>query len=100
MAKGLEVSVSIVMPCLNEAATLAGCVRNAAEALDILRRELGLGGEIIVSDNGSIDGSQGIAIGAGARVVAAPQRGYGSALRAGCAAAVGRFIVMGDADGS
>jgi len=100
MTKELEVSVSIVMPCLNEAVTLAGCVRNAAEALEIIRSELGLGGEIVVSDNGSTDGSQGIAIGAGARVVAAPRRGYGSALRAGCAAASGRFIVMGDADGS
>jgi glycosyltransferase involved in cell wall biosynthesis len=88
--------VSIVMPCLNEADTLEVCVRKAQAAL----LEHGLSGEIIVADNGSIDGSVEIATRLGARVVSVPERGYGHALMGGIASARGRFIIMGDADDS
>jgi hypothetical protein len=91
-----EVELSIVLPCLNEARTLRGCIEEAAGAL--VRH--GITGEIIVADNGSDDGSREIAAAAGARVIEVAVRGYGSALRAGIAAARGRFILMGDADAS
>jgi Glycosyl transferase family 2 len=90
------VEVSVVMPCLNEAKTVAVCVRKAVNCL----RELGVHGEVIVADNGSTDGSQELAREAGARVIHAERRGYGAALQAGIAAARGRFIIMGDADDS
>lgn len=92
--------VSIVLPCLNEAATLPACIGNARQALAGMAETLGLLGEIVVADNGSTDGSREIAARLGARVVPVAQRGYGCALRAGCAAAFGRFIVIGDSDGS
>lgn len=88
------VELSVVMPCLNEAATVGICVK---KALDALERN-GIRGEVIVADNGSTDGSQQIARDFGARVVAVERRGYGSALQSGIAAARGRFILMGDAD--
>src|SRR5262249_27126458 len=88
--------VSIVIPCLNEAETLGTCIRKAQECLSAH----GIHGEIIVGDNGSHDGSQEIARKLGARVVAVPARGYGSALMGGISAARGRYIVMGDADDS
>jgi glycosyltransferase involved in cell wall biosynthesis len=88
------VEVSIVMPCLNEAETLAGCIRAAQEAIERLE----LRAEVLVADNGSTDGSLEIAERLGARVVRVPQRGYGSALAAGIAAARGRFVIMGDSD--
>jgi glycosyltransferase involved in cell wall biosynthesis len=88
--------LSIVMPCLNEADTLATCIRKARLALD----SAGIHGEIIVADNGSTDGSREIASELGARVIEVPRRGYGEALRAGIAAARGKFILMGDADDS
>jgi hypothetical protein len=91
-----RVEVTVVLPCLNEAETLAVCVRKAAVGL----RELGIRGEIIVSDNGSTDDSQQIAIAEGARVVHAPVRGYGGALMAGIRAAEGRYVIMADADDS
>ncbi|MBZ5659122.1 MAG: glycosyltransferase family 2 protein [Acidobacteriia bacterium] len=84
------------MPCLNEGATVAGCVRKALSAL----QQHGIRGEVIVADNGSTDGSRELAAEAGARVVAVETRGYGSALRAGIAAARGRYVLMGDADDS
>jgi glycosyltransferase involved in cell wall biosynthesis len=87
---------SIVMPCLNEADTVATCVTKAVTAL----REAGIEGEVIVADNGSTDGSQDFARAAGARVVPVRARGYGAALMGGIAAAKGEFIVMGDADDS
>ena len=90
------VELSIVMPCLNEADTLANCIRRARRGLD----EAGIRGEIIVADNGSTDGSQAIAIREGARLVPVEKKGYGNALRGGIAAAHGKFIVMGDADES
>jgi glycosyltransferase involved in cell wall biosynthesis len=92
--------VSIVLPCLNEAETLSLCIRSAKIALRAIAREFGLRGEIVVSDNGSTDGSRELAERLGARTVRAVQRGYGCALRAGCQGALGRFIVIGDADGS
>jgi glycosyltransferase involved in cell wall biosynthesis len=88
--------VSVVIPCLNEANSLAICVEKAVHAF----REAGLRGEVVVADNGSTDGSTEIAEKHGARVVHVAQRGYGAALRAGIAAARGAFIVMGDADDS
>ncbi len=93
---GSSCEVSIVMPCLNEADTLATCIDRARRCLD----DSHIDGEIVVADNGSTDGSQQIARRMGARVVAVTERGYGSALMGGIAAARGRFIVMGDADDS
>src|SRR4051812_2606559 len=88
--------LSVVMPCLNEADTLALCIRKARRALD----ENGIAGEIVVADNGSTDGSQDIALAHGARVVDVADRGYGNALMGGIAAARGRAVLMGDADDS
>jgi hypothetical protein len=90
------VELSVVMPCLNEAETLEACVRKAQRAL----LEANLRGEIIVADNGSRDGSVEIAERMGVRVVKVREKGYGSALMGGIAAARGQFIVMGDADDS
>ncbi|MDJ0275220.1 glycosyltransferase family 2 protein [Sphingomonas sp. 2R-10] len=90
------VELSIVMPCLNEAETLAVCIKKAKAFLDTH----GIAGEVIVADNGSTDGSLQIANAMGARIVAIPVRGYGAALAGGIAAARGRFVAMGDADDS
>ncbi len=95
-----NIDVTIVMPCLNEANWLPACIGNAKAALDDIYRDLGLSGEIIIADNGSTDGSQLVARAYGARVVDVPRRGYGAALVGGMRAANGRFLVMGDADGS
>jgi glycosyltransferase involved in cell wall biosynthesis len=88
--------LSIVMPCLNEAETLAGCIAKAKEGI----RLSGASGEIVIADNGSTDGSQNIAIALGARVVNVNEKGYGNALRGGIQASLGKWIVMGDADDS
>ncbi len=88
--------LTILMPCLNEAATLGICIAKAQASL----ASLGVSGEILIADNGSTDGSQEIAQAAGARLVAVPERGYGAALKAGIDAAHGRFIIMADADDS
>jgi glycosyltransferase involved in cell wall biosynthesis len=90
------VEVSIVMPCLNEAETLASCIQKAQNAIE----KDGLAAEIIVADNGSTDGSQVIAKELGVRVVPIDRKGYGSALIGGINAASGRFVIMGDADDS
>jgi glycosyltransferase involved in cell wall biosynthesis len=91
-----DVEVSVVMPCLNEADTLATCIEKARRALE----EHQIAGEVIVADNGSRDGSREIALKLGARVVDVSQPGYGSALMGGIAVARGRFVIMGDADDS
>ena len=93
---GDAVEVSFVMPCLDEAETLAGCIRAARTCFE----RNGLVGEVVVADNGSTDGSQEIARAEGARVVDVAERGYGSALMGGFEAAHGRYLVMGDADQS
>ncbi len=86
--------VSIVIPCLNEAKTIEAVIAKGSRALE----RCGVGGEIVVADNGSTDGSVEIATRLGARVVHVAQRGYGNALRHGLRAARGRLLVMGDAD--
>jgi glycosyltransferase involved in cell wall biosynthesis len=88
--------LSIVMPCLNEAETLARCIAKAQTGIE----RAGVRGEIIVADNGSTDGSQAIAEKLGARLVPVAAKGYGSALRGGILAARGKWVVMGDADDS
>lgn len=93
---GESIELSIVLPCLNEAETLGACVEKAFRAL----RENGIPGEVVVADNGSTDGSREIAERLGARVAPVMEKGYGSALMGGIAAARGKYILMGDADGS
>ncbi len=88
--------VTILMPCLNEAETLGICIERAKKLLTDNK----LDGEILISDNGSTDGSQDIARAAGARVVDCPVRGYGAALQCGVENAVGEYILMGDSDDS
>lgn len=90
------IELSIVMPCLNEAETLAVCIDKAQGYL----QRSGVIGEVIVADNGSTDGSQDIARAHGARVVDVPAKGYGSALLGGIEAARGDYVIMGDADDS
>jgi glycosyltransferase involved in cell wall biosynthesis len=90
------VEVTVVMPCLNEADTLRICIEKAQRALNVNN----VAGEVIIADNGSTDGSQGIAAVMGARVVNVSNRGYGNALMGGIAAARGKYIIMGDADDS
>ncbi|MDI1294866.1 MAG: glycosyltransferase family 2 protein [bacterium] len=94
------IDVSIVMPCLDEAISLPHCIANARRALDLIEAQHGLFGEIVIADNGSTDGSQAIATSLGARVVPVTRRGYGAALIGGCEGAYGRYLMMGDADGS
>ncbi|MFP4382069.1 MAG: glycosyltransferase family 2 protein [Candidatus Sumerlaeia bacterium] len=91
-----KIELSVVMPCLNEADTLATCIEKAQKAME----EHQICGEIIVSDNGSTDGSREIAEKLGARLIHAPERGYGNALMYGIEAARGKYILMGDADDS
>lgn len=95
-ATDAKLEVTVLMPCLNEAETLAACIGKAQEAI----RAHGLRAEVLVADNGSTDGSPAIAEGCGARVVHVAQRGYGAALRGGIEAARGELIIMGDADDS
>ncbi len=92
--------VSIVMPCLNETQSLRHCIANAREALARIERNYGLAGEIVIADNGSTDGSQALATSLGARVVNVSRKGYGAALIGGFDQAYGRFLIMGDCDGS
>jgi glycosyltransferase involved in cell wall biosynthesis len=88
--------LTVVMPCLNEADTLAACIRKAQQGL----AAAGANGEILVADNGSTDGSVEIARQLGARVVEVKEKGYGNALNGGIRAAQGKWIIMGDADDS
>ena len=91
-----QVEITIVLPCLNEAETLATCIKKAQDAL----RANDLEGEVIVADNGSTDGSPEIALREGARLIRIADKGYGNALRGGIDAARGLYIIMADADDS
>ena len=95
-ARPSPLELTILMPCLNEAETVAICV---AKAVGFLKRS-GVKGEVLIADNGSTDGSQALAEAAGARVVGVLDKGYGAALMGGIEAARGRFVIMGDADDS
>jgi glycosyltransferase involved in cell wall biosynthesis len=88
--------LTILMPCLNEAETLAICIRKAKKFLS----ENNIDGEVLISDNGSTDGSQDIAKAEGAKVVSTDIKGYGSALINGTKNAYGKYVIMGDADDS
>jgi glycosyltransferase involved in cell wall biosynthesis len=91
-----EMELSVVIPCLNEADTVGDCVATARRTLDANA----ISGEVVVADNGSTDDSRAVAERSGARVVPVAAKGYGSALMGGIAAARGRYVIMGDADGS
>jgi len=91
-----ELELTIVMPCLDEAETLAVCIEKAMNSL----RANNIKGEVVIADNGSTDGSQKIATDLGARVVPVEEKGYGSALMGGILSAKGTFVIMGDADDS
>src|SRR2546423_1319893 len=91
-----SLELTVLMPCLNEAETVAACVRKARGFLE----RTGIEGEVLVADNGSSDGSPEVARDAGARVVRIAQKGYGSALLGGIRAAHGKFVIMADADDS
>jgi len=95
-SSALRIEVSVVIPCLNEARSIAFCIDKAITSFKVA----GVNGEVVVADNGSTDGSIEIAQQHGARVVHVPERGYGNALRHGIQAAAGDFIIMGDADDS
>jgi hypothetical protein len=90
------VELTVVMPCLNEAETVAACVTKAVRFI----ADSGITGEVVVADNGSTDGSQRLAEEAGARVVQVKDKGYGNALMGGIVAARGEYVIMGDADDS
>jgi glycosyltransferase involved in cell wall biosynthesis len=91
-----ELELSVVIPALNEELTIVHCVEKAKKAI----ATLGVTGEVLIADNGSTDRTRAVAEAAGARVVAVDGKGYGRALRGGFSAAKGRFLIMGDADGS
>ncbi len=88
--------LTVLMPCLDEAETLAVCIKKAQGYME----RCGISGEVLIADNGSTDGSQAIAEGLGARVVPVAEKGYGSALLGGIEAAKGRYVIQGDADDS
>jgi hypothetical protein len=88
--------LTILMPCLNEALTVESCIRKARAYLE----NRNIAGEVLVADNGSTDGSQSLAVAAGARVVEIAKKGYGAALIGGIEAANGRYVIMADADDS
>lgn len=96
LASPSHIEVSVILPCLNEASTVGDCVRKCFTAF----ADLGVEGEVIVVDNGSVDGSVAVALNAGARVVQERHRGYGYACRRGLAEARGQALVLGDADGT
>jgi len=96
LVRPVELELTILMPCLDEAETIGACIRKAQAFL--ARKEVA--GEVLIADNGSTDESREIARRYGARLVNAATRGYGAALLGGIEAARGRYIVMGDADDS
>ena len=91
-----KIELSVVLPCLNEAETIEASIRQAQQTM----KDAGIAGEVVVADNGSNDGSIEIAQRNGARVIQVTDRGYGNALMGGIAAARGRYVLMGDPDGS
>ncbi len=93
----MSLELSIVLPCLNEAETLAACIQAARRGASESGAE---GYEIIVADNGSEDDSLDIALANSARLIRVSSRGYGAALRGGISAAGGRYVLMGDSDES
>ena len=95
-----RLAVSVVMPCLNEVISLPHCIASAQQALRLIEARHGLAGEIVIADNGSTDGSQEVATRLGARVVRVERRGYGAAIIGGANAALGEYLLIGDADGS
>lgn len=96
MTERKDIELSIVMPCLNEAETLAICITKANNWL----KNNGVKGEVVIGDNGSTDGSQKIATDLGARVINVPTKGYGSALMGAIEASYGKYVIMGDSDDS
>ncbi|WP_444925683.1 glycosyltransferase family 2 protein [Microbulbifer sp. TRSA002] len=95
-----SIDISIVIPCLNEVKTIGEVVKNAVLAIEKMSEEYDLTGEVVVADNGSSDGSIDMARMAGARIENVFVQGYGSAIRGGIAGSTGRYIIIGDADGS
>ncbi len=96
MTNNKDIELSIVMPCLNEAETLAICITKANTWL----KNNNVKGEVVIGDNGSTDGSQEIAKNLGARVIDIPRKGYGSALMGAIEASYGKYVIMGDSDDS
>lgn len=92
----MSVELTVLMPCRDEAETLGPCILAARRFLEVS----GTSGEILVVDNGSTDASRSIARQNGARVVSIARKGYGNALLGGIRAARGRYVIMGDSDGS
>ena len=88
--------LSIVLPCLNESETLEICIQKSLKSI----ADIGILGEVVVSDNGSTDNSKEIAVKSGARVIQVASKGYGAALLAGIKSAKGKYVVMADADDS
>ncbi|MCF8254535.1 MAG: glycosyltransferase family 2 protein [Bacteroidia bacterium] len=90
------IELSVVMPCLNEAETIEVCIRKAFGWME----NNGVSGEVVIGDNGSTDGSQKMAEALGARVIAVPRKGYGSALMGAIDASKGKYVIMADSDDS
>ncbi|MFY8108316.1 MAG: glycosyltransferase family 2 protein [Bacteroidia bacterium] len=91
-----QIELTVVMPCLNEAETIGTCISKAMNWM----KQNSVSGEVVIGDNGSTDGSQALAEGLGARVIAVPRKGYGSALMGAIEAAKGKYVIMGDSDDS
>lgn len=94
--QGNNIELSVVMPCLNEAETIEICIKKAFSWME----KNGVNGEVVIGDNGSTDGSQQMAERLGARVIAVPRKGYGSALMGAIEASKGKYVIMGDSDDS
>ncbi|PSG86076.1 glycosyltransferase family 2 protein [Aurantibacter aestuarii] len=92
----MSLELSVVMPCLNEAETLAVCIKKAKGFF----AKYDINGEVVIADNGSTDGSQDIAKSLNARVIHVEAKGYGNALKGGIEEARGTYVIMGDADDS